>query len=276
MPVTVGVLIVGVVTTAGVGFSATGNVPIIEPDEPADVPEECVPLVEVVVVLVVVGFIVTTVGGTTGGTVGGTAGSVTFLITELPEAGLFFTSTVLVTSVASFPDASETLYVTIYVPIVFVSTGFTVTMLNVKSPSILSKAVAPASVYALPLYIDTGDVPVSVITGNVVSTMISLVSAILLGDEGRVESVLVLVAKSIILSDEIELTVKSEEFSALAPTVYVPDIVVPETLSNVTVAPVSKTTDIVEVTSNASSYVAVMFIEEVGPYFAFVVVEEND
>ena len=45
------------------------------------------------------------------------------------------TFTVLVTSTAAFPLASLTLYVTVYVPIVEVSTLFTVTIFDVISPS---------------------------------------------------------------------------------------------------------------------------------------------
>ncbi len=46
---------------------------------------------------------------------------------------------------ALFPAASLTLYVTVYVPGVFVFTVPDVTILDVKSPSILSVAVAPSS-----------------------------------------------------------------------------------------------------------------------------------
>ena len=53
--------------------------------------------------------------------------------------------TVLVTCVAALPAASLTLYVIVYVPTVFTSTGFTVAILEVISPSVLSNAVAPAS-----------------------------------------------------------------------------------------------------------------------------------
>ena len=79
------------------------------------------------------------------------------------------TFTVLVTCVAALPAASLTLYVTVYEPTVLASTGLTVTMLAVKSPSTLSLAVAPASVYDVPTGCDTVAFPVNVITGPVMS-----------------------------------------------------------------------------------------------------------
>ena len=61
-----------------------------------------------------------------------------------PESSLASTITVLVL-VALFLAASSTVYVIVYFPFLEVSTLPVVTILLVKSPSLLSFAVAPAS-----------------------------------------------------------------------------------------------------------------------------------
>lgn len=56
------------------------------------------------------------------------------------------TFTILMICVAGFPELSETLYVTLYTHTIAVFTEFTVTILEVRVPSSISLAVAPASV----------------------------------------------------------------------------------------------------------------------------------
>ena len=77
--------------------------------------------------------------------------------------------TVRATSTAAFPDKSLTLYRTVYVPAVDVTTVELVTIFAVITPSTLSLAVAPASTYASPTVSVTEAEPISVITGGVVS-----------------------------------------------------------------------------------------------------------
>ena len=77
------------------------------------------------------------------------------------------TSTVLVTAVASFPDASEAVYVNVYVP--KVSTSTVPVVVTVISPE-TSVAVAPASEYVPPNSTVIEALPTRVITGAVVST----------------------------------------------------------------------------------------------------------
>ena len=55
------------------------------------------------------------------------------------------TLTVRVTSAAAFPLVSDTLKATEYIPTIAVSTLDRVTILEVISPSLVSAAVAPAS-----------------------------------------------------------------------------------------------------------------------------------
>jgi hypothetical protein len=82
------------------------------------------------------------------------------------------TITVLTTSVADKPSESVTLYETVYVPAVVVLTVLKVTILDVMSPSSISAAVAPASVYVEPTVSVVGVVPRSVITGAVFTALI--------------------------------------------------------------------------------------------------------
>ena len=90
------------------------------------------------------------------------------------------TCTVLVTCVASLPEVSATLYLTEYTPTIAVFTVDTVTILEVKSPSELSVAVAPASVYSDPTSTVTVASPSIVITGIVVSKTCTVLVTVLL------------------------------------------------------------------------------------------------
>ena len=81
----------------------------------------------------------------------------------------YWTITVLWTSVAAFPAASETLYEIVYVPAVDVSTEPEIDIDEVMFPSTLSEAVAPGSVKVSPTLILIVEEPVNVITGAVVS-----------------------------------------------------------------------------------------------------------
>ena len=81
------------------------------------------------------------------------------------EAATTFTS---LTAVALFNAASIAEYATVYVPIVNGSTLFEV-VVAVTTPSTLSSAVAPASVYVPPTTIVVGVPPVIVITGAILS-----------------------------------------------------------------------------------------------------------
>ena len=85
------------------------------------------------------------------------------------------TLTVLVTAVAALPEASDALYVSVYVPTVSASTVPVV--VTVISPD-KSLAVAPASVYVEPNSTVTGLSPVTVITGAVVSTTLTVLDAV--------------------------------------------------------------------------------------------------
>ena len=69
------------------------------------------------------------------------------------------------------PEASEDEYVSVYVPIVSVST--TPEVVTVTSPD-ASVAVAPASAYVAPNSVLTEASPVNVITGGVVSTTLTV------------------------------------------------------------------------------------------------------
>ena len=79
------------------------------------------------------------------------------------------TFTVLV-AVPVLPEASEALYVIVYVPTVEVST----VPLDVTVPSVV---VAPASVYVVPSSTLAGLVPVTVTTGSIVSTTFTVLFA---------------------------------------------------------------------------------------------------
>ena len=68
------------------------------------------------------------------------------VITGAVVSAATLTITVLVTTVAALPAASETLYDIVYVPAVDVSTEPEVVIEEVRSPSTSSVAVAPASV----------------------------------------------------------------------------------------------------------------------------------
>ena len=85
------------------------------------------------------------------------------------------TLTVLVTAVASLPEASVAVYVRVYDPTVLTSTSPVV--VAVKVPDI-SATVAPASVNTAPNSCVTGLSPVSVITGAVVSTTLTTLVAV--------------------------------------------------------------------------------------------------
>ena len=63
-----------------------------------------------------------------------------------------------------------------YVPAVVVSTVLVAVMLADISPSTLSAAVALASVYVAPWFTETGDVPISVITGASVSNTFTVLT----------------------------------------------------------------------------------------------------
>ena len=64
-----------------------------------------------------------------------------------------------------------------YVPAALVSTVLVAVMLADISPSTLSRAVAPASVYVAPWFTETGDVPDSVITGASVSSTLTILTS---------------------------------------------------------------------------------------------------
>ena len=57
------------------------------------------------------------------------------------------------------------------------STLLFVIILAVIFPSTLSAAVAPASVYVAPWFTETGDVPTSVITGDSVSSTLTILTS---------------------------------------------------------------------------------------------------
>ena len=86
------------------------------------------------------------------------------LTTGVPVT-LSFTVTVLV-FVDVLPFESVTLYITLYIPatLVFTCVSSTTTLL-VKSPSSLSYAVAPKSIYSVPLFIVTEFFPTNVTVG---------------------------------------------------------------------------------------------------------------
>ena len=83
------------------------------------------------------------------------------------------TLTVLV-AVEVFPDASVAVYVTVYEPTVSVSTSDEEVTVTVSK----SVAVAPASVYVPPSSTVAGLSPVTVITGAVVSTTLTVLVAV--------------------------------------------------------------------------------------------------
>ena len=84
------------------------------------------------------------------------------------------TFTVLV-AVPTFPEASVDVYVIVYAPSVFVFTSPVVTTTTVPEASV---AVAPASVYVPPNSTVAGLSPVTVTTGAVVSTTLTVLEAV--------------------------------------------------------------------------------------------------
>ena len=80
------------------------------------------------------------------------------------------TITVLVTCGAELPEVSCTSYVTVYVPGTLLFTGLTVTILDVRSPSWRSDAVAPASTYGVQSSWSTVASPSRVIFGTLPPT----------------------------------------------------------------------------------------------------------
>ncbi len=90
----------------------------------------------------------------------------------IPVVAFSLTITFL-SSVAVFPFESVTVYFTIYVPSFDVSTSPEILMSFDTSPSLLSVAVAPCSVYLFPVIILTTDAPFNFITGAVVSIILT-------------------------------------------------------------------------------------------------------
>ena len=78
-------------------------------------------------------------------------------------------------AVPAFPEASVEVYVSVYEPTVSVSTVPVVTTVTAPDKSV---AVAPASVYAVPNSTVAGFSPVTVTTGLVVSTTLTVLDAV--------------------------------------------------------------------------------------------------
>src|SRR5690606_18424048 len=85
---------------------------------------------------------------------------------QLPNGSTTFT---VRSTVVSFPTLSLTVYVTVYVPILLVSTSPEISILSVKSPSTLSLAVAPGSSYGSPCSTIIGLSPFNVMIGDSLS-----------------------------------------------------------------------------------------------------------
>jgi len=119
------------------------------------------------------------------------SGAINLFAEVITGAVVSTTFTVLVTGVASFPDASLAVYVMVYVPTVLVSTDPDESTVAVPEAS---DTVAPASEYNDPSSTVTVASPVSVITGDVVSTTFTVLVAIpVLPDESVAEYVTVYV-----------------------------------------------------------------------------------
>ena len=114
----------------------------------------------------------------------GPSSNVKYII-PLPElvVGLFITFTVL-SITASLPALSLTLYVILYVPILFVFTFPSLLTFDVISPSHMSEALKPGSVQVFPKYILISLFPFKVICGAVLSSLvIFLLTVVLFPDE---------------------------------------------------------------------------------------------
>ena len=124
------------------------------------------------------------------------------------------TITVLVTVTASLPEASEALYVKVYVPTVSVSTEPETD--GVIEPE-ASETATPASTYDDPSSTFTVALPVNVITGFVVSTTFTvLVADAILPEESVAKYVTVYDPTSFVLTDATptDLTVTDAESSS--------------------------------------------------------------
>ena len=95
-------------------------------------------------------------------------------VTVTAGAVVSTTLTVLVL-LAALPEASVEVYVSVYEPTVSVSTVPDVTTVTVPDASV---AVAPASVYVVPNSTVAGLSPVTVTTGAVVSTTLTVLDAV--------------------------------------------------------------------------------------------------
>ena len=83
---------------------------------------------------------------------------------------------------AVLSELSETLYVMEYVPATELLTEPLTSIEEVRSPSISSVAVAPGSVNVFPTKISIEEDPVSVITGGVVSGIITVIVPLVINE----------------------------------------------------------------------------------------------